>query len=137
MVRVQRRKRPGRQRTGGFGDRRHPNLRRHGHVGSSAPAPDLVGFRPPSLNRRFAAVPVRFCLILFFVGFVKKACVSDNVVAVGVATGSVDFGGGTIVGSGLGEAFVVKLELPRLRGAQQRWQGKGGAGHGIAIRIRV
>ena len=33
-------------------------------------------------NRAFSSVPVRFCLILFLVGFVKKACVSDNVVAI-------------------------------------------------------
>ena len=35
-----------------------------------------------SENRRFASVPVRFCLVLFLVGFVKKACISDNVVSV-------------------------------------------------------
>ena len=35
-----------------------------------------------SENRRFSNVQVRFCLILFLVGFVKKACISDNVVAV-------------------------------------------------------
>jgi len=33
-------------------------------------------------NRRFSTIPVRYCLVLFFVGFVKKACISDNVVAV-------------------------------------------------------
>ncbi len=33
-------------------------------------------------NRAFADVRVRSCLILFLVGFVKKACISDNVVSI-------------------------------------------------------
>ena len=33
-------------------------------------------------NRSFASVPVRTCLILFLAGFVKKACISDNVVTI-------------------------------------------------------
>jgi alginate O-acetyltransferase complex protein AlgI len=33
-------------------------------------------------NRRYLDVPVRSCLILFLVGFIKKACISDNVVSI-------------------------------------------------------
>jgi alginate O-acetyltransferase complex protein AlgI len=49
----------------------------------AGPIVRAVDFLPQlSEPRRYASVPVRACLMLFLVGFVKKACISDNVVQI-------------------------------------------------------